>query len=628
MSQPTILDGIQSPQDIKHLSATELEQLAGEIRSRIVQVVSQNGGHLASNLGAVELTLALHKVLNTPQDKLVFDVGHQAYTHKLLTGRAAAFCTLRQYGGISGFPLPSESPHDAFGAGHSSTAISAALGMVRARELLQEDYRVVAVVGDGALTGGMIWEALNDAGNRRDRLVVVLNDNEMSISNNVGAIASYLGRLRASRRYTRAKARLKKFLTKVPLVGAGLSNSIERLKNSLKYLLLRGMYFEEMGWTYLGPIDGHDIDRMVENLHTALAQEDGPVLLHVVTQKGRGYRPAEEQPQVYHGPGQFDPESGCIYPGSGGMKKLAQVSGEALLALAGADAKLCAVTAAMPSGCGLEPFAGRYPNRYFDVGIAEQHAVTMVAGMAAQGLHPVFCVYSTFLQRAYDQLLHDVCLQNLPVVLSITHCGLVGEDGVTHQGIYTLSYLNELPNLTILSPSCGSELRLMLEYALEIPGPVAVCYPAKGPMTLPDVPVTTVQSLRSSQWQPIWQEEGSDTVLLTFSGMLIPALEAAKRVGGVDVVSCRWLKPLPEQALTDVFQRYRRVYTLEDNALSGGFGSTVLQWANERGWSDRVGLMGHRDTLVQHGDLARLYRDCGLDAAGIATRIAQERSRT
>ena len=472
----SVLNAIQSPKDLKKLTLEQLRELAGEIRNFLIHTVSMTGGHLASNLGVVEMTLALHFSLDCPGDKLVWDVGHQCYVHKILTGRRDELATLRQYGGLSGFPKRRESEYDTFDTGHSSTAISAALGMARARDLKGEKHAVVAVVGDGAMTGGLSWEALNDAGHKKDRIIIVLNDNEMSITRNVGALSAYLARVRSNHGYARFKGFIEWALDHIPFVGERLFRWADRLKNSMKYLLVPGMVFEEMGYKYYGPINGHDIEQMI-NVFKLARQNSGPVLIHAVTQKGRGYAPAQQDPEKYHATGPFDRETGLKKGANGEKSSCDAVMGELLLNRARRDKRICVITAAMSEGCGLKPFIREFPDRCFDVGIAEQHAATMAAGMAAAGLRPVFVVYSSFAQRAYDQLLHDICLQSLPVILLISHSGLVGADGETHHGIFDHSFLRQMPGMHVLAPAALDRMGAALDEALHTEGPTAVCYP-------------------------------------------------------------------------------------------------------------------------------------------------------
>ncbi|MDF2591838.1 MAG: 1-deoxy-D-xylulose-5-phosphate synthase, partial [Clostridia bacterium] len=471
-----MLDKINSPEDIKQLKEKELNQLAGEIREYIISTVSETGGHLASNLGVVELSLALHRVFNSPEDKIIWDVGHQAYIHKLLTGRKEKLKTIRSLGGLSGFPKRSESEHDIFETGHSSTSISAALGIAKARDLSGEDYNVIAVIGDGSLTGGMAFEALNNAGDFPTRLIVILNDNNMSISSNIGGMANYLSKIRTVPAYFKLKARVGSVLKQVPILGNAMFNSAERLKNWFKYLLVPGIIFEELGFKYLGPIDGHDIHNLEYVLKRAKSYNGYPVFIHVITKKGKGYEKAEVEPSKYHGVNPFDIESGKSKKSSTG-RSYSNVFGDWICEAAIKDKRVAAVTAAMPDGTGLTKFSKQHKERFFDVGIAEQHAVTFSAGLAVGGYKPYFAVYSTFLQRAYDQIVHDVCLQNLPVTFAIDRAGLVGPDGETHHGVFDIAYLRHMPNIMIMSPKDGKEMEQMLDLTLQMDSPCAIRYP-------------------------------------------------------------------------------------------------------------------------------------------------------
>ena len=475
MAENKFLDKINSPADVKKLSVPQLEQLAKEIRQLLISVISHTGGHLAPNLGVVELTLALHKVFNTPEDKIIFDVGHQAYIHKIITGRREQFPTLRQYGGLSGFPKRSESEHDAFGTGHSSTSISAALGMACARDLQGEDYNVVAVIGDGSMTGGMAFEALNNAGMLHKNMIVVLNDNEMSISKNVGAMSEYLYQLRTGETYNKIKNDIEGWLKNMEF-GSDVLKAIRRLKGSVKYLMVPTSIFEELGFTYLGPVDGHDLDGLLDVLQAA-KKIDGPVMVHVLTKKGKGYKPAEESPNKFHGTGPFDIATGKKITNPNAPVSYTEVFGKTLTKLADIDEKIVGITAAMPDGTGLNIFAEAHKDHFFDVGIAEQHAVTAAAGMAAAGMKPVAAIYSTFMQRAYDSIMHDICMQKLHVTLCLDRAGLVGDDGYTHHGVFDYAYLRSIPNMTIMAPKDENELQHMLKTALDFDGPVSVRYP-------------------------------------------------------------------------------------------------------------------------------------------------------
>ncbi len=612
-----ILDQIGSTADLKRLSLMELRELAGELREEIIDTVSRTGGHLASSLGVVELTIALHRVFNTPDDQIVWDVGHQAYAHKLLTGRRGRFSTLRQLDGLSGFPKREESPFDAFDVGHSSTSISAALGMAAARDATGGKEKVVAVIGDGSLTAGLAFEGLNQAGHLKKDLIVILNDNEMSISPNVGAISSFLSRKLSSDLFVRFKKETENFLGHLPGFGKELIGLARRAEESIKGFLTPGMLFEAFGFDYFGPIDGNRLEDLVETLGN-VSRLKGPVLVHVLTRKGMGYPPAEEHPATFHGVGPFDRESGEVAEAKGGAQSYTGVFGQTLLDLAGADDRVVAITAAMKEGTGLGPFAERFPERFFDVGIAEQHAVTFAAGMACRGLRPVVALYSTFLQRAYDNVLHDVCLQNLPVVFALDRGGLVGADGPTHHGVFDLSYLRHIPNLVFMAPRNEIELQRALATALQSPGPFAFRYPrgkGEGLELLPHPEPLTIgrgEKLR----------EGADGTVFALGTTVGPALAAAETLAaeGIDlaVVDARFLKPLDGELLSAEARRTGAVVTVEENVLQGGFGSAVLEFFEEAGLSPRVLRLGLPDRFVEQGSQAELWARYGLDPSGIA----------
>ncbi len=612
-----ILDQIGSTADLKRLSLMELRELAGELREEIIDTVSRTGGHLASSLGVVELTIALHRVFNTPDDQIVWDVGHQAYAHKLLTGRRGRFSTLRQLDGLSGFPKREESPFDAFDVGHSSTSISAALGMAAARDATGGKEKVVAVIGDGSLTAGLAFEGLNQAGHLKKDLIVILNDNEMSISPNVGAISSFLSRKLSSDLFVRFKKETENFLGHLPGFGKELIGLARRAEESIKGFLTPGMLFEAFGFDYFGPIDGNRLEDLVETLGN-VSRLKGPVLVHVLTRKGMGYPPAEEHPATFHGVGPFDRESGEVAEAKGGAQSYTGVFGQTLLDLAGADDRVVAITAAMKEGTGLGPFAERFPERFFDVGIAEQHAVTFAAGMACRGLRPVVALYSTFLQRAYDNVLHDVCLQNLPVVFALDRGGLVGADGPTHHGVFDLSYLRHIPNLVFMAPRNEIELQRALATALQSPGPFAFRYPrgkGEGLELLPHPEPLTIgrgEKLR----------EGADGTVFALGATVGPALAAAETLAaeGIDlaVIDARFLKPLDGELLSAEARRTGAVVTVEENVLQGGFGSAVLEFFEETGLSPRVLRLGLPDRFVEQGSQAELWARYGLDPSGIA----------
>ncbi len=621
------LDMIDSPRDLKKLHNGQLEVLAQEIREEIVRTVSRTGGHLASNLGVVELTIALHRTFDAPNDKIVWDVSHQAYAHKLITGRRERFRTLRQHGGLSGFANPKESEYDAFAAGHASTAVSAALGMAAARDRRGGGEKVIAVIGDGALTGGTALEALYQGHTGTRDFLVVLNDNEMSISPNVGAIARYLNRLITNPLYNRFNRALDRLLVKIPRVGARLVRWRGRLLESIKSLLVPGFFFEEMGFRYFGPIAGHNLRFLLDVLKGVKA-ERRPVLLHVVTRKGKGYAPAEAAPEAFHSAPKFEPLTGRP-KGRPGPVTYTEVFARTLCELAGRDERVVAITAAMAKGTGLDAFKESFPKRFHDVGIAEEHAVVFAAGLAMAGMRPVVAVYSTFLQRAYDQILHDVCLQKLPVVFAVDRAGLVGEDGPTHHGVFDVSFLGMMPNMTVLAPKDERELRDMLHFALGHEGPVAVRYP-KGEGTGVDLaaPVETLVYGRGVLERPVDRLRagaGDDAAILAVGPMVGVALEAAARLEregwSVMVGNPRFLKPLDE-ALLGLAASTGRVFTLEEHVLRGGFGSAVADWladrARERVACRRIGIP---DAFVEHGSREVLREQLGLTPEGVARRV-------
>lgn len=626
MNEQKILDSVNSPEDIKKLNIAELEQLAGEIRQLLIQVAATNGGHLAPNLGVVELTIALHRVFNSPKDKLIFDVGHQSYVHKILTGRREQFPTIRRYGGLSGFPKRTESVHDAFGTGHSSTSISAALGMAVARDIKGEDYDVVAVIGDGSMTGGMAFEALNNAGDLHKRMIVILNDNEMSISKNVGAMSEYLYHLRTGETYNRLKQDVEGWLRGLDC-GRDVIKAIKRIKSSVKYLVVPNSVFEELGFTYLGPVDGHDLAGLIDMLQAA-KKINGPVLIHVLTKKGKGYQPAEEQPNKFHGTGPFDIATGKKIADPNAPKTYTEVFGKTLVELANTNKKIVAITAAMPEGTGLSYFAEAHKDRFLDVGIAEQHAVTAAAGMAAEGMTPVVAVYSTFLQRAYDSVVHDICMQNLHVVLGLDRAGLVGDDGYTHHGVFDLAYLRNLPNMTVMAPKDENELRAMLKTALALPGPVALRY-ARGSGVGVDLSTPLAELERLPLGRAEVLREGSEVMLWAIGTMVQSALEVADALAkeGVEagVVNMRFAKPLDKELLLEQAQRYGKIVTLEEGVLAGGVGSAVLEALCQAGLlgSCQVKSFGIPDKFVVHGTKQQLFRDIGLDKASLVEQIRE-----
>ena len=620
-----ILPTIHAPSDLKQIPNGELPVLCQEIRDEILEVTSRNGGHLAPNLGVVELTVALHKVFSMPRDKIVWDVGHQSYVHKLLTGRLEQFPTLRQYGGLCGFPKRSESPYDCFGTGHSSTSISAALGIACARDLAGEDYNVIAVIGDGALTGGEAMEGLNNAGDLHKKLIVVLNDNEMSISKNVGALSSYLTELRTDPKYSRVKSDVETFLKGLPSIGTSVARTVERLKNSFKYFFVPGMLFEDFGFKYLGPVDGHDLPALIETFEKAKTLNE-PVFIHVLTTKGKGYKPAEQRPNAFHGTGPFDIPTGRKLTRPDAPPSYTRVFSDALVDLAEKDRKVVAITAAMPEGTGLDVFGKFYSDRFFDVGIAEQHAVTMGAGLAANGYHPVVALYSTFAQRAFDQLLHDVCMQELPFTLCLDRAGLVGDDGMTHHGVYDLSYLRLMPKLVMMVPRDENELRHMLKTSLEYPGPSSLRYPRGSGLGVPlDKEIHALPIGKSERLQ-----RGTDVDLWAVGTMVDTARKAARlleRQGiSAGVVDARFVKPLDEEALVAAGQKVKCIVTLEENALIGGFGEGVLEALNRHGALRhcRVLNLGIPDRFVLHGRRERLLENLKLDPEGVAETVKKE----
>ncbi len=615
-----LLDQIKTPDDLKKLDKNDMIRLGVEIREFLLQSVSQTGGHLASNLGVVELTMALHKVFNSPEDKIVWDVGHQAYVHKLLTGRKDGFASLREFGGMSGFPKKCESSHDCFETGHSSTSISAAVGMAKARDLKGKDHNVIAVIGDGAMTGGMAFEAMNHAGHSDMDLTVILNDNEMSISQNTGALSKQLRKLRMTPAYSNIKGETRSALSAIPHIGKPLTKSITQLKIGVKVMLVNGLLFEGLGYQYYGPIDGHNLEELINVLEMSKSVK-GPKLIHVITKKGRGYLPAEKHPENYHGVGTFDLKTGVL-PGS--KNTFSDVFGDTLVRLAENNSDVVAITAAMPDGTGLGAFKDKYPKRFIDVGIAEQHAVTMAAGLAAEGIKPVFAVYSTFLQRAYDQILHDVCLQNLPVVFAIDRAGLVGKDGETHHGVFDMSYLSHMPNMTVLAPKDASELQAMLEYAVNThEGPIAVRYPRGNAYTIP----SENKDLHENLLDPEVLKAGSDVVIFAVGTMVKSALEVAEllEAGGTStaVVNVRCPFPLQEDGLKTIVASHPNslMVTLEDNVVEGGFGNRISAWLSSNGDLREVQRMGIPNKFVEHGNVDALRGSLGLDSKSISKRI-------
>ena len=612
-----LLENISGAEDVRKLSLKEQKILAKEVRRFIIEKMSDNGGHLASNLGVVELTIALFHTLNLPKDKIVWDVGHQCYTHKILSGRRDDFALLRKYKGISGFPKRDESPYDCFNTGHSSTSISAALGIAEGRDILGEDYTVLAVIGDGALTGGMAYEALNNASKMKKNFIIILNDNEMSIAKNVGGMSTYLNGIRSNKGYTRFKENLASGLGKIPVVGNHLVERLKNTKNSIKQLLVPGMLFENMGLTYLGPVDGHNLHALEQVIHEA-KRIDHAVLVHVVTKKGKGYAPAEKNPSVFHGVGPFDIATGKSKKEST-EKSYTDIFAESLIKEGKEDSRIVAITAAMPDGTGLAKFEKAFPKRFFDVGIAEAHAVTSAAGLASAGLTPVFAVYSSFLQRAYDQMVHDVCLQKLPVVFAIDRAGLVGADGETHQGIFDISYLRSIPNMTVMAPKNARELTEMLHFALQFQGPIAIRYP-RG---------TAYQGFSEKQ-EPIEYgkaeiliEDQTGKIALLALGSMVSTGEhivekMAKKGVNLSLVNARFAKPIDTEMLDKLSEKgYRKILTLEEGVCSGGFGEAVLSYMETHHKEVAVENITLPDAYVEHGDVSTLRKMLKIDSDSI-----------
>ncbi len=613
----SFLNNINSPADLKQISRSDLPALAAEIRKVIVDVVSKNGGHLASSLGAVELAIAIHYVFDTPDDKIVWDVGHQAYAHKLLTGRREQFHTLRQHNGISGFTRMNESPYDAFTTGHSSTSISAGLGMACAKRLKNETSRVVAVIGDGSMTAGLAYEGLNQAGDIHKNFLVILNDNDMSIARNVGALSSRLSRTFSAKYLQDLRKELGTFLKSVPKIGEDVYQFVKRSKESFKIFITPGILFEAFNFEYFGPIKGHKLDHLIDILNN-IKNIDEPVLLHVITKKGKGYPPAEKNPVYFHGVGSFDAKTGNSIGKKESAPTYTEVFGEIMVKLAGNDKRIVAVTAAMPEGTGLVKFAGAYPDRFFDVGIAEQHGVTFAAGMAANGLRPVVAIYSTFLQRAYDQVLHDVCIEALPVIFALDRGGIVGEDGPTHHGLFDFSYLRSLPNMVVMAPKDENELCRMLVTALAHNGPIAFRYPrGRGPGVKIEEDIASI---------PIGKGEilkkGDDVLILAIGSSVGEALSAhtilARQDINVTIINCRFVKPIDVDLICSLAKKIPRIITVEENVRQGGFGSAVLECLNDEGITgfclERIGIP---DTFVEHGPQEFLRKKYQMDASAI-----------
>lgn len=616
-----LLNSIHEPKDLRKLSADQLKQLAAEIRQRLIRVTSENGGHLAPNLGAVELTLALHAAFNAPEDKIIWDVGHQSYVHKLLTGRNDAFFdTLRTYQGMSGFPKRAESPYDTFGTGHASTSVSAATGFALARDLRQEKNEVIAVIGDGALTGGEVFEALNYAGHLQLNMKVILNDNDMSIDANVGGLADYLTRLRSDPGYQRAKEDLDNFLNRIPTVGSRMADMADRLKDTMKYMLVAGSFFEELGFKYYGPINGHDISAMRQVFENTKGLRR-PVLIHVITKKGKGYRPAEKNPDKFHGTGPF-----CVETGQPKKQKTqptyTDVFADTLITLAKRNDRICAITAAMGSGTGVAKFNQVFPDRAFDVGIAEGHATTMATALALEGMQPVLALYSSFMQRGFDQLIHDCALQKAPVVFALDRAGLVGEDGPTHHGVFDLSYLRLIPNLTVMAPKDERELQNMLYSAVEYGAPVALRYPrGAGPGAATSDIFDYIPPGKSEVLA-----QGKDLTLLAVGSMVATAQAAADRLREqgyeVGLVNARFVSPLDTTMLETVFRETDLVVTLEENVLAGGFGSGVSEWAADQDLVKPMLRIGIPNAFIEAGNVNLLKESIQLDVDGVVAQIS------
>ncbi|QIB69411.1 1-deoxy-D-xylulose-5-phosphate synthase [Aminipila butyrica] len=607
------------PEDLKHMSNDELDLLTYEIRDFLIEHVSKTGGHLASNLGVVELTIALHTVFDSPRDKIIWDVGHQSYVHKILTGRGDKFSSLRQYGGMSGFPKREESPHDCFDTGHSSNSISAAAGIAAARDFQGENFDVVAVIGDGALTGGLAFEALNNAGASKSKMIIIINDNGMSISQNIGGLSQHLSNLRMSSTYLDIKKQIKKALKGIPRVGESLYAGVEHLRDSIKYAVVEGALFEELGLKYMGPFDGHNIEDLTTALMLARNVE-GPVVLHVLTKKGKGYKNSENSPDKFHGVAPFNPTTGLPLSTEDGFS-YSQIFGNKLIQLAAREERLVAISAAMIHGTGLSKFAARYPQRMFDVGIAEGHAVSFAAGIAAGGYRPVVAIYSTFLQRAYDQMMIDVCMQNLPVIFAIDRAGNVGADGETHHGVFDLSYLSHMPNMKVLAPADGTELALMLDYALTLNGPCAIRYP-RG--EAPDL--TTVYQ---EDYGPINRSKviffGEELMILAVGKMVSVAYEACVRLRqqgvSVGLVNVRSICPLDEEAILQIAKQAKRLMTVEDNVLQGGFGQQAAGLLSREEVLLPCRHVAWPNVFVEHGDDRELFGKYKLDVDGICERV-------
>ncbi|MFA5114087.1 MAG: 1-deoxy-D-xylulose-5-phosphate synthase [Candidatus Margulisiibacteriota bacterium] len=622
----TLLDKIKLPETLRELSTKQLEQVAGEIRQKIVEVTSRTGGHVASSLGAVELTVALHASFESPRDKFVWDVGHQAYAHKILTGRLASFETLRQAGGVSGFPNRAESPHDIFTVGHASTSIAQALGLVKARDLAGEKHAVVAVIGDGSLSGGLAYEAINNVNNLGSNMIVILNDNEMSISKNVGAISNYLTQVSTSGAYIELRNRIEKLVKKIPRVGISMFEAARKLKDRTKHIVVSfkvDVIFEELGFKYFGPIDGHNIPLIMSTLHHA-REVPGPVMVHVLTKKGKGYPPAEKDPTRFHGTGPFEIGSGKPLSGNGKVT-YTQAFGKALYDLAKQDNKIVGVTAAMLDGTGLEEFANAFPKRFFDVGIAEEYAVTFAGALARGGFKPVVAIYSTFLQRAYDEIVHDVCLQNLPVTFAVDRGGIVGEDGATHNGILDLAYLRSIPNMTVMAPGDDAELAPMLGFAVNHSGPISLRYP-RGSAQLIERKSSPEIALGKGEivYRAPLPSSQSPITIIAVGSMVAPAIEAAKRFGNGRVINARFVKPLDRELIVNSAKDSGLLVTVEEGGLDGGFGSAVLELLEQEQVSVKTLRLGLPSAFIEHGRREDVLAKYGLTGEGIYQRIKEK----
>ncbi len=617
-----VLEKIFSPDDLKKLTISELKKLSSEIRELIINTVAANGGHLASSLGVVELSIAVHRVFNSPIDKIIWDVGHQAYAHKILTGRKDVFSSLRTFQGISGFPRREESPHDAFSVGHASTSISAALGMAIARDVAKESYKVIAIIGDGSISGGLAFEALNHAGYLSKDMLVILNSNEMSISPTVGALSKHMNKILTAPIYNRFRKDVQELLTKVPRIGNTVADLAQRVEEGVKNVLVHGVFFEDLGLRYIGPVDGHDLPLLIETLKRVQSLT-GPILLHVITKKGHGYKPAEQYPNMFHGLGQFDVATGQVKKAKNGQGvTFSEAFGKTMIELASSNPKVFAITAAMEDGTGLSEFKEMFPKRLFDVGIAEEHAVTLAGGMAANGLSPVVAVYSTFLQRAYDQVLHDVCMPNLPVVFCLDRAGLVGEDGATHHGVFDIAYLRHMPNMTICAPKDSLELKEMLDLGINSNAPFAIRYP-RGKVMEPS-------SSNNSPGVEIGRaeviKEGNDACIIACGSMTWIALKAAEvleKEFSLGVINARFVKPLDTETILAAAKKAGRIITLEEHVLAGGFGSAVCELLIHHQINARITTLGLPDMFIEHGETSLLLKKYKLDVEGVVERIRE-----